>query len=65
MLGVCYSLVKQLRDEPVVSTAPPGVRTVVAKALHPADQPTVNGERAPADPRRGRPPATGGQSGFR
>jgi hypothetical protein len=31
MLGVCYSLVKQLREEPVVSTVPPGVRTVVAE----------------------------------
>jgi glycine betaine transporter len=33
MLGVCYSLVKQLRAEPVVSTVPPGVRTVVATML--------------------------------
>ncbi|CCG02565.1 BCCT family transporter [Blastococcus saxobsidens] len=31
MLGVCYSLVKQLRDEPVVTTVPPGVRTVIAE----------------------------------
>jgi glycine betaine transporter len=30
MLGVCYSLVKQLRQEPVITTVPPGVRTVVA-----------------------------------
>jgi glycine betaine transporter len=30
MIGVCYSLVTQLRAEPVVSTVPPGVRTVVA-----------------------------------
>jgi glycine betaine transporter len=30
MVGVCYSLVKQLRREPVTTTVPPGVRTVVA-----------------------------------
>ena len=33
MLVVCYSLVHQLRAEPVVSTVPPGVRTVVATML--------------------------------
>ena len=31
MLWVCYSLVKQLRAEPVTTTVPPGVRTVVAQ----------------------------------
>ena len=31
MLGVCYSLVRQLRAEPVTATVPPGVRTVVAQ----------------------------------
>ncbi len=36
MIGVCYSLVQQLRAEPVVSTVPPGVRTVVATMLPPA-----------------------------
>jgi choline-glycine betaine transporter len=44
MLGVCYSLVKQLRDEPVVSTVPPGVRTVVASAMTPAPRPSDNGD---------------------
>ena len=30
MVGVCYSLLRQLRAEPVISTVPPGVRTTVA-----------------------------------
>ena len=35
---------KQLRQEPVVSTVPPGVRTVVAETLHatPVDQAPTN-----------------------
>ena len=38
------SLMKQLRQEPVVSTVPPGVRTVVAETLHahPVDQAPTN-----------------------
>ncbi|HYI15992.1 MAG TPA: BCCT family transporter, partial [Thermomicrobiales bacterium] len=32
MMWVCYSLVKQLRAEPVTTTVPPGVRTVVAES---------------------------------
>ena len=39
MLGVCYSLVKQLRDEPVVSTVAPGVRTLVATTPPRDDRP--------------------------
>ena len=43
MLGVCYSLVKQLRQEPVITTVPPGVRTVVAtmRPLPQAGQPPL------------------------
>jgi choline-glycine betaine transporter len=53
MLGVCYSLLKQLRSEPVVTTVPPGVRTVVAEMQSGAvQQPTPagpeNGVAAPA-----------------
>jgi choline-glycine betaine transporter len=56
MLGVCYSLVGQLRDEPVVTTIPPGVRTAVAEmrantVQQPDQQPTPagpeNGAAAP------------------
>lgn len=36
MIAVCFSLVKQLRAEPVVSTVPPGVRTVVKQMQKPA-----------------------------
>ena len=50
MLGVCYSLVKQLRAEPVVSTVPPGVRTVVATML------PREGEPSPAAPPNGAAP---------
>ena len=39
MLGVCYSLIKQLRDEPVISTVPPGVRTAVATMRPPRAEP--------------------------
>lgn len=44
MLGVCYSLVKQLRREPVITTVPPGVRTVVA-TMRPlvVEPPATNG----------------------
>jgi glycine betaine transporter len=42
MLGVCYSLLKQLRAEPVVSTVPPGVRTIVAE-IRPLDHASDNG----------------------
>jgi choline-glycine betaine transporter len=44
MVGVCSSLLKQLRQEPVVSTVPPGVRTVVVETLHstPVDQAPTN-----------------------
>jgi choline/carnitine/betaine transport len=45
MLVVCYSLVKQLRAEPVVTTVPPGVRTLVAATLPPAAE---NGATVPA-----------------
>jgi glycine betaine transporter len=31
MLWVCYSLVRQLRAEPVTTTVPPGVRTMLAE----------------------------------
>jgi choline-glycine betaine transporter len=31
MLWVCYSLIKQLRAEPVTTTVPPGVQTIVAR----------------------------------
>jgi glycine betaine transporter len=44
MLGVCFSLVRQLRDEPVVSTVPPGVRTLVA-SKPPAEPASENGDR--------------------
>ena len=49
MVGVCISLMKQLRQEPVVSTVPPGVRTVVVETLHatPVDQAPV--DQAPAN----------------
>lgn len=43
MIGVCLSLVRQLRAEPVVSTVPPGVRAVVNQTLHPEpERPTAN-----------------------
>jgi choline-glycine betaine transporter len=42
MLGVCYRLLKQLRAEPVVSTVPPGVRTIVAE-IRPLDHASDNG----------------------
>lgn len=48
MIGVCISLVRQLRTEPVVSTVPPGVRTIVAETVH-ADHVTVNEHPAPSD----------------
>jgi choline-glycine betaine transporter len=51
MLGVCYSLVRQLRDEPVVTTVPPGVRTVVAE-MRPGtvSQPDSAQQPTPTDP---------------
>ena len=36
MVGVCWSLVKQLREEPSVSMVPPGVRTLVSSTVAPA-----------------------------
>ncbi len=41
MIGVCISLLRQLRQEPVVSTVPPGVRTIVAQTVQ-AEHVTVN-----------------------
>jgi glycine betaine transporter len=57
MLGVCYSLVKQLREEPVVTTVPPGVRTVIAEmrpdpAQRPAPGAPEAGAGAPAHEQR-------------
>jgi choline/carnitine/betaine transport len=43
MMGVCYSLVKQLRAEPVVTTVPPGVRTLVKREAEPATRATTAG----------------------
>ena len=44
MFWVCYSLVKQLRAEPVTTTVPPGVRTVVAQQRGtPTTTTTTNG----------------------
>jgi glycine betaine transporter len=43
MMGVCYSLVKQLRAEPVVTTVPPGVRTLVKRDAEPATRATTAG----------------------
>ena len=43
MIGVCFSLLKQLRAEPVVSTVPPGVRTVVKEMQHPPTTISGNG----------------------
>jgi glycine betaine transporter len=60
MLGVCYSLVKQLRDEPVVTTVPPGVRTVVAQMRPDAGQPPVAGNGATAPAREERQPQQSG-----
>ncbi len=51
MIWVCYSLVKQLRAEPVTTTVPPGVRTVVAQQLN--STPTSHGSgTGGADPSR-------------
>jgi choline-glycine betaine transporter len=53
MLGVCYSLLKQLRSEPVISTVPPGVRTVVAEMRPGAVQPDPAQEPTPTGPEYG------------
>ena len=58
--SILFSLLKQLRSEPVVTTVPPGVRTVVAEMRHntvqqpdPAQQPTPAGaEKGAAAPTR-------------
>ncbi|MGF9755164.1 BCCT family transporter [Microvirga sp. 0TCS3.31] len=47
MMWVCYSLVKQLRAEPVTTTVPPGVRTVVAQHL---TEPVASNGSRPAEP---------------
>ncbi len=56
MICVCYSLLKQLRAEPVISTVPPGVRTTVAE-MRPLELALGNGvssatrdEAAPVGP---------------
>jgi glycine betaine transporter len=54
MLGVCYSLLKQLRSEPVVTTVPPGVRTVVAEMRsNTVQQPDAAQQPTPAGPENG------------
>jgi len=53
MLGVCYSLLKQLRSEPVVTTVPPGVRTVVAEMRSNTVQPDPAQQPTPAGPENG------------
>jgi glycine betaine transporter len=57
MLGVCFSLIKQLRAEPVVSTVPPGVRTLVS-STSPAAAPSENGERSADAPTSAGPTRT-------
>jgi len=54
MLGVCYSLLKQLRSEPVVTTVPPGVRTVVAEMRsNTVHQPDATQQPTPAGTENG------------
>ncbi|MGY1761607.1 BCCT family transporter [Geodermatophilus sp. SYSU D00779] len=53
MLGVCYSLLKQLRAEPVVATVPPGVRTVVTEMRSNTVQQQDPTQPPPAGPENG------------
>jgi choline-glycine betaine transporter len=55
MLGVCYSLIKQLRAEPVVSTVPPGVRTLVSSTSPALSE---NGDRSADAPTSAGPSRT-------
>ena len=55
MLGVCYSLIKQLRAEPVVSTVPPGVRTLVSSTSAALSE---NGDRSADAPTSAGPSRT-------
>ena len=57
MLGVCFSLIKQLRAEPVVSTVPPGVRTLVS-STSPAAALSENGDQSADAPTSAGPTRT-------